>query len=783
MNDLIRDLVGEQNAILHQEVLYACYFVWPLSLIVSIIVAPQGFFTRPLRTLLYLLLGPIGTADLVRRSMRARAVSVASGGEARPATVRRASVLLLVVFGLMVGSGLVLATQYRWPDWYFPLARVHRDAGLAFAALYLAYLAHHVLRNAGKLNLAIHAAFTIALVLVLLFINVDSKLPRPILLGAVITIFASAAYLRRLDRRTEEGKTRGGLILNTYLLIVLSSGFYLVPAVNVAIANNFGNYYYHLHGLAALFGLPLAAFLGLHHVRRTPTSFPWPARLAVVLVGIPFAAYTLTVANRKTHAGELSSYRNQRVFPTPTFRGDSSHAPPTPPAALHEWWLAEMEDVRSCRGCHDVLFDQWSGSAHALAGNNPFYREVMRELVRQGRLDETAFCQSCHQPVLAVLPDRAFATSDAAMSDDWGVTCKSCHLTHELAKPPSNGRFEMREEERIPGLLKAGDEYVSPRHEAIRDDLRIHLKGFSNSPLFGSREFCGSCHRIQLPNESQMVLPNPYDGAPGFGVVELGCKQCHMPEDTTNRVGVHFPNHHMYGINDHWADMVPADAHVDQLASAKAGDQHLADWLAGHAPEPSGLGVHVDRPVFDLAIEWRGAGAEPGSLAVTATNVRGGHPFPLGSLDLNEAWLYVEVSRGSERLFTSGALDDAGHLDPSAHRFGATLLGADGKPLAHHDIVAVTALTDVKLLAPGKEQREEYPADWSEPTMGPFTVKAELRYRRARQEFMDFVYGPGARSMPVAVLASVDCKIDDVSAASKVCTSFVPSSAAPSKDS
>jgi hypothetical protein len=204
--------------------------------------------------------------------------------------------------------------------------------------------------------------------------------------------------------------------------------------------------------------------------------------------------------------------------------------------------------------------------------------------------------------------------------------------------------------------------------------------------------------------------------------------------------------------------MVPVDAHVDQLEAARVGDAKLADWLAGKTPQTGGLGIHADRPAFDLALAWSGANPEA-PLEVTVTNVRGGHPFPLGALDLNEAWLYVEATSGGAAVFVSGALDDQGHLDPGARRFGATLLGADGQPLAHHDILAVGALRDVKLLAPGKPQREDYPAAWATGATFPLTVRAELRYRRARQEFMDHVYGAGARSMPITVLATATCEL------------------------
>ncbi|MBK7976977.1 MAG: hypothetical protein IPK07_28190 [Deltaproteobacteria bacterium] len=233
-----------------------------------------------------------------------------------------------------------------------------------------------------------------------------------------------------------------------------------------------------------------------------------------------------------------------------------------------------------------------------------------------------------------------------------------------------------------------------------------------------------------------------------------------MPEDTKNRAGVRFPNHHMFGVNTHWAEMVPVNAHVDQLESAREGDRTPVDWLAGTSPQSGGLGIRADRPAFDMALAWSGASAEA-PLGVTVTNVRGGHPFPLGALDLNEAWIHVEAipGGGGPPLWESGALDASGDVDPEARRFGATLLGADGLPLAHHDILAVSGLADVRLLAPGKPHREDYAASWANGAAYPVTIRAELRYRRARQDFMDHVYGVGARTMPVTVLVTASCEL------------------------
>jgi len=745
-------LLSGDNAIAVEEIRYVLFFGWPLSVFVDILLAPQGFFARPWRVLLYVALGPLGTLDVVRRAIQARAATAPA--ESRPTPVRRGGVVLFGLIAALLASGMAMAMATRWPDWYFPVLRLHRWLGIALVPAYVGYLAHHVRRTSGTRNLILHAMFSVALFGALLVLNPNAPLPGLLTIGGALVIGGLAAYLRRVDRRTEEGKSRGGVPLNTWMIIVIASGLYLVPAVNARISNNFGNYYYHLHGLVALFGLPMAVFLALHHIRRTPRAFPLAARFAAVLVGVPFAAYALYAANQKTHAGDISGYRNQRLFATASAGGVlSSAAPADPPPA---GWTEEMNEVASCMHCHATLCEQWQGSSHALAGSNVSYRAVLDGLVQQGRLDETALCQSCHQPSLSVLADRRAATSTAAMDADQGVSCKSCHLTHAVADPPRNGMALLREEERIPGALVSAA-YRPPGDDQIRDDLRLHLKAFSNSALFGSAQFCGNCHRIELPAQgpraAAVVLPNPYDADGGD---TPRCKSCHMPYDTRNAKGVPFPNHHMFGANTTWAAMLPADAEPALRAAATEGDAGTTAWLAGErgGDLDHGLGT---RPAFDLHVHWL-AGA-PEQLSVDVENVRGGHPFPVAAPDVVEAWMFVEVSGPTGVVFTSGELDGAGHLAENARRFGATLLAADGTPLQHHDLLGVAAVGERRLLMPGRPHQETFTIPDAPALRYPLDVRAELRYRRANRHFVNEMLGPGAPPLPVVRLAAAHCRV------------------------
>lgn len=263
------------------------------------------------------------------------------------------------------------------------------------------------------------------------------------------------------------------------------------------------------------------------------------------------------------------------------------------------------------------------------------------------------------------------------------------------------------------------------------------------------------------------MLPSPFDLASGAGRRADGdvasCKPCHMPEDARNAAGVHFPNHHMFGIQSAWTALL-GDGTAEAIRHAtEQGDHETTRWLEGRGSDDLGrYAVAADRPAFELAARHvDGAdGADP-HLAVELTSTRAGHPFPLGALDLVEAWLAVQVHDASgATLLASGRLDEAGRLPAEARRFGARLLTAAGEPIAHHDILAVAEVAEVRLLTPGRAHLETWPLPGTREARFPLTVRAELRYRRAGPAFTDHVFGAGVGRMPVVVLAFRSCAIE-----------------------
>ena len=73
-----------------------------------------------------------------------------------------------------------------------------------------------------------------------------------------------------------------------------------------------------------------------------------------------------------------------------------------------------------------------------------------------------------------------------------------------------------------------------------------------------------------------------------------------MPHDSRNAKGVPFPNHHMFGVNAHWAAMLPATADPGLRLATTHGDAGTEAWLAGYGESDVSEGVAATRPAFDL---------------------------------------------------------------------------------------------------------------------------------------------------------------------------------------
>ncbi|HEY5448032.1 MAG TPA: multiheme c-type cytochrome, partial [Polyangia bacterium] len=96
-------------------------------------------------------------------------------------------------------------------------------------------------------------------------------------------------------------------------------------------------------------------------------------------------------------------------------------------------------DPEACKTCHPVAYQEWSGSMHAYASEDPVFRAMNQRAQREtsGALGD--FCVKCHAPMAV----RTGMTTDGLNLDSVppkmkGVTCYFCHAVESVAGTHNN---------------------------------------------------------------------------------------------------------------------------------------------------------------------------------------------------------------------------------------------------------------------------------------------------------------------------------------------------------
>ncbi len=479
------------------------------------------------------------------------------------------------------------------------------------------------------------------------------------------------------------------------------------------------------------------------------------------------------------------------------------------PASLEEivrgeWTTFDLDaehGSESCgaAGCHELLHRQWRGSAHRFSVDNDFYRKVVALFVEQKGPEAAGFCASCHDPVRVYNGTVAQAYADGNPPPGEGVSCIGCHVAFDAPEPHRNGVVEFRRPRPYPGT----DDVA--RADNIAVDPRFHMRNFLVENFHIKGPSCIPCHRLQLPGPHdpalilQSVVALDYPGAeyaptpppaeesgPG-GQLERefygyeGCIECHLvvPATFGERVNSEFGYRGGYGIYSHFiiglnSDLAlyvnHPDADVDAMErSAERVEAFLAGDVQGELLHPSlqpkGPGIPEGGPVappdgvltMDLSVDDEGSSL---GLRTQTWHYRASHPFPIGPFDLFEVWQEVLVrDAGAQTVFHQGWLDESLRVDPAAHVLGARELNAEGEPIKRHQVWTITAVEDKRVIHSGGSVQDTYEVPLPPDVARPLTVEVTWHFRRANQDFVDWVYdGPG-RTMPIRELAAASAQV------------------------
>lgn len=363
---------------------------------------------------------------------------------------------------------------------------------------------------------------------------------------------------------------------------------------------------------------------------------------------------------------------------------------------------AALLDPETCATCHPDHVEQWRGSMHAHASDDPVFR-AMNQVAQQTEGVPPDFCVQCHAPVAL----RTGATVDGLDMDQVpehlrGVTCAFCHQT-EGAHGTSNAAVDWT----FDGVMRGAfsDPVPNEVHEASysphldREDRR-------------SSDVCGACHDVVLPDGLHLEKTYAEWEQTVFveGPSRQGCTHCHMP-GSAGRVAT--------------AEGAPERRVHDH--SMPGVDVALIDW-PGKEAQRQGIQYLLDRTLLaELCVAPDAGGAQ---ILLTLENILAGHDFPSGASHDRRVWVEVVATADGREVLRSGTVPDGVALSDvrDARRVELHDIATTAEGDVSHAIVDAVALEERALVAP-PDSGLPHARSFSWPVTGTVPDRVEVRVR------------------------------------------------------
>ena len=386
--------------------------------------------------------------------------------------------------------------------------------------------------------------------------------------------------------------------------------------------------------------------------------------------------------------------------------------------------IEQLQDPATCMECHPKHVQQWSGSMHAYASDDPVFLAMNKRGQRETNGALGTFCIQCHAPMAVKL---GLTTADNAKDFDpaalpataRGITCYFCHNVASVGDAHNNGLALAMDDTMRGGAQNPVD---SPAHSSAYDPTMASATNKST--------MCGSCHDVVTPRG--VALERTFTEWQGtifahedpVNMLPLTCSKCHMnpsKDVIADKPGLNVPSRDQ-GFHDHG---FPA---IDKAVTPFPQLQAQADGI--DAILKPAIAIKGAKPLSGA--QPGGICLEPNQLTVRMDTFGTGHMFPSGAAQDRRAWLEVKAyDLNGAVVFSSGDVPDGmdpeaimdPNLDPNLVGFWDRTLKDDGTPA--HFFWDVATYTSILLKPPITLVATELGYDHS--TTAKFPVIGALR--------------------------------------------------------
>jgi hypothetical protein len=438
---------------------------------------------------------------------------------------------------------------------------------------------------------------------------------------------------------------------------------------------------------------------------------------------------------------------------------------------------AEVAGSASCARCHADIAAQWRSSAHRQAASDAAYVTNVTLLENNKGISATRYCEGCHAPIALLTGQLTPGGEHGGIGDTpanrEGVSCLGCHrITHAVHlegvasyhyAPASEYLFQHAENGALAKLNRFLIAASAAQHKA---DMA--------APILSEPTHCATCHTqfmdkdmndwgwVKMQDDYQAWLNSPYSRQHQqhfANATVVRCQDCHMPlvaaDDPSADPNGKVRSHRFLAANTMLpllaGDRLQLEATIEFLRSNKM----TITIEPPNREQATQSKLHLDetlrQPQETPDYHYLGETVE---LSVIVGNSGVGHDFPGGTIDINEAWVDLEVSDAEGRLiYRSGEIGAADELDPQAHRYLSIPVNREGKAVWRHDLFNMTGETYRNVIKSGGSDVVDYAFEIPYWAKGPIVVNARLRYRKLNARYARWALKENYRKLPIVDMA------------------------------
>ncbi|MEQ3660184.1 MAG: multiheme c-type cytochrome [Glaciecola sp.] len=420
-----------------------------------------------------------------------------------------------------------------------------------------------------------------------------------------------------------------------------------------------------------------------------------------------------------------------------------------------------------CQGCHQDTHNQWSSSAHKFSSfNNPFYSFSVNNtrahmLERDGDVVASRFCAGCHDPLplISGVFDSPSFPSNNEKSAKAGITCTVCHSVISIDSTKGNADFTLQKPTHYPFAFSDSDLLQSFSNVLLKSNPDFHKETFLK-PLHKTPEFCGSCHKVHIPEKVNKYRwlrgQNHYDSFLQSGVSGHNVDSFYYPKQAKNNCN---SCHMSYQISDE-----DSGAKMQSISSELSIRDHL--FASGNTAIAATLSYdrdsviqrHKDLLEESVSLDIVGirengkingefqflqnesnvnlAANKTYLIEVVIRTKTLGHLFTNGTADSNQLWVQLQLFDDDLEIGSSGKPLATGEIpELETHFIKNFLVDAEGERIKERNVEDIFTSAKSHQIPPGAADVVHFkftlPSGYSEK----LRIDAKLNYRKFDKDY------------------------------------------------